>query len=93
MAYINPKAMTRITDFFLSRKFDLINLFLRLGYSSLLNVSCAQILPRLGHSSLLNVSCAQIWPKTGSQFVAQCLLCTNIAQIEQNGTNEQHGSN
>ena len=32
--------------FFFSQKFDLINLFLRLGHSSLLNVSCAQILPR-----------------------------------------------
>ena len=29
--------------FFFSQKFDLINLFLRLGHSSLLNVSCAQI--------------------------------------------------
>ena len=28
---------------FFSQKFDLINLFLRLGHSSLLNVSCAQI--------------------------------------------------
>ena len=31
--------------------------------------------------------------KTGSQFVAQCLLCTNIAQTEQHGTNEQHSTN
>ena len=28
-----------------------------------------------------------LFNKTGSQFIAQCLLCTNIAQTEQHSTN------
>ena len=64
--------------FFFSQKFDLINLLPRLGHSSLLNVSCAQILPRLGHSSLLNVSCAQILHK-----LSKTAQTSNTAAIEQ----------
>ena len=63
---------------FFSQKFDLINLLPRLGHSSLLNVSCAQILPRLGHSSLLNVSCAQILHK-----LSKTAQTSNTAAIEQ----------
>ena len=83
--------------FFLSRKFDLISLLPRLGHSSLLNVSCAQILPRLGHSSLLNVSCAQILPRLGHSLLlnvscAQILhKLSNTAQMSNMAQTEQHG--